>query len=230
MKRVIAITIFLTLLIASPIQAAQQTTGWKQAYKKEITSYMNSDEFTGDSLITLIDIDRDGTPELFAGDSYRTVNSTALAFTYKKGKLLPLIHKGSGAGSDSQIGFKLGMAAFKAGETKVFKDKKTGKYKVIAKDGGGGVASWNSNEYVLELNGAVLTSTEISTFDGNEDGEEFYSFKGKKVTKAQYNKSRTAYYAQFKQIPSEAKTLEAFTFFNDEKADIEDYVNRLLGL
>ncbi|WP_256759871.1 hypothetical protein [Cohnella sp. WQ 127256] len=189
MKRVMGLVVFLCLLLNSnvTVHAAQQTAGWKQAYKTKILNYIHSDNWGQDSEIALFDIDRDGVPELFTGSSYRLSNHIATAYSFKKEKIQTLTLKGPG---QSEAG-KLGFADFQ-----LFKEKKTGKYRVIARDCISGASNGTCGEYIVQLAGATLTTTEISTHTQSDESGDSYTFLGKKITKAQYDAKQKNYYAQ----------------------------------
>ncbi|GMK40470.1 hypothetical protein PCCS19_35260 [Paenibacillus sp. CCS19] len=217
MKRWISSAAIASLLMGDSLAYGASTSTaqqpkWKDAYKKYIANYLKSEDLMiGDCVITLVDIDRDGVPELFGGLSYRTENVIDIAYTYKNGKVQKLTQKGPGAGDSGSIGFNLGMTAFVKGHILVYKEKKTGKYVVIGKDSGGGAVSVSGGDYSLTLNGTVLTTKEINGFyeeqteGGNWEG--IYYSSGKKVSKKQYDASRSNYYAQLTALTKQSSTI-----------------------
>lgn len=218
MKRFTTLLLIFSLLTcsSSAYAASKPTVNWKNAYKPIVSKHLKSELFAGgDNYITLVDIDQDGIPELFGGEAYRTVNYVEFAYTFKNGKAKLLKQTGPGGGfdeSESRLGFKLGMQGFTKGNIKVFTNKKTGKYTVIVTDGTNSVAGGTIEEYTLSLKGTNLTSQEISTAYYNFDGflEDEFTFKGKKVSKSNYDKQRINYFSQLKQKSSNIKQLNGW--------------------
>ncbi|WP_172200717.1 hypothetical protein [Saccharibacillus qingshengii] len=220
---VTVLTIVITGISESPAQAAS-VTGWKKAYQKHIRDYVKSgggDDFRSDeSYITLVDLDRDGIPELFAGKNYRTVQSMDLAYTFKNGKALPIRQSG-GQGYASEYGtfhtnFDIGVAGFVKSTPyeglKMFKHKKTGAIVAIGKSGYSSVAGWAVEEHVIKLIGTTLAIQEVSTMSEERglpgDGSIYtYTIRGEKVSKATYDLNRSNYYASLQGIASGTKTL-----------------------
>jgi len=227
MQRVISVVVLLCLMFnASVVHAAQQPMDWKQAYKTQIINYIYSDAWDQTSEISLFDIDQDGVPELFAGSSYRMSSHIAMAYTFKKGKIIPLTHKGPGQGYGSSNGIKLGMPSFS-----LFKDQKTGKYKVFASDGQSGAATSSGGEYLIQLNGTVLTTTEISTYISSDENGDSYTYEGKKVSKTQYDANRKKYFAPLTDMKK--KTLQLFgnaDMLDQTLAYYEHAVNKFLQI
>ncbi|WP_054954868.1 hypothetical protein [Paenibacillus dakarensis] len=211
MKRLTTLLLIFSLLTctSSVYGASKSTSNWKDAYKLIISKYVNSEDYGSDNLITLVDLDQDGIPELFGGLAYRTVNNMEFAYTFKNGKVHSLKQTGPGQGDyDSGLGFNLGMQGFDKGKIRVFKHKQTGKPIVIVRDGTSSAVSSVVGDYAISLKGSKLVSQEISVSKQFEEGTEF-SFKGKKMSKSNYDKNRVKYFSQFKQISSNAKQLDA---------------------
>ncbi|BBI36787.1 hypothetical protein [Cohnella abietis] len=235
MKKTVSIVLFLCLILnLSPAYAADQTSDWKSAYKNYILKYVNTDYFTSDSAVVLVDIDRDGVPELFGGESYRTVNRVDIAYTFKKGKAAKVTQKGGVIG-ESPIGFDIGIGAFLKENLKVYKDKKTGAFKVIGTDSGGGIASWSSSDILIQLNGTIITIKEISNSYTSKDGQNEnteYRFNGKAVKESQYTSNRKQYFSQLTGVATQANVLRLSDLSSAKEKGIsyEATVNQFLQI
>jgi|GEM_PF-4448700 hypothetical protein len=230
MKKATGAVLFLGLLLnlLIPLEASAQAANWKQTYKKYILDYIQSDGFNQDSVITLIDLDRDGVPELIGGEDYRIINRIDFAYTFKKGQSLRLTHQGPGIGEESPIGFRIGMHAFTKGNLNLYKDKKSGKLQFVGTDGVGGIAGSDVGDYVIQLTGTVLKTYEISRHYTEEGVKDEYTFKGNKVTKSAYDAKRKSYYASLAKTSVQPAVLSGSDILNSDNA--EDAIDRLLGL
>ncbi|KGP79551.1 hypothetical protein, partial [Paenibacillus sp. MAEPY1] len=216
MKRFVTLfLIFLMVSSSTSAYAAQPSSTWKSSYKKILNNYLKSEDFGQDNVITLVDIDQDGIPELFAGQAYRTVNHVDLAYTFKNGKAVPLKQSGPGLSEDeSGIGFNLGMEGFNKGQVKIFVNKKTNKQTVIVRDGASSAIGAVVGEYAINLQGSKIVSQEISVANYSEEVDDEFTFKGKKVSKSTFDKNRIKYFSQLKQKPSNATHLEGLYVIN----------------
>lgn len=234
MKRfVISFLVFLMVTNASSAYAAEPASTWKSSYKKIISNYLKSENFSMDSVIALVDIDQDGVPELFGGVAYRTVNYMDLAYTFKNGKAVPLKQSGPGLGDhESGLGFNLGMEGFNKGQVRIFVNKKTNKHTVIVRDGTSSAIGSIVGEYAINLQGNKLVSQEISVANYSEEMDDEFTFKGKKVSKSNFDKNRIKYFSQLKQKTSNAIHLDGLyvTRMLEEGWSEEKIVNTFLKL
>ncbi|MBT2292728.1 hypothetical protein J7E73_27075 [Paenibacillus albidus] len=212
------------------VPAGAAAPNWKASYKEYIKQMMKSDNGhlnSQDAEVVLVDLNRDGVPELIAGESYRTVNTVVAAVTFRNGKVVKLQQSGDGQGEESPINFNLGMSAFsvKSNNLKLYKISKTGEYIYIGEDGGSSAISWSGGDYAIRMNGTSLLSTEISTFSGSDDeGNEYenYSFNKKTVSKKDYDRLQKTYYAKMKEVKSGAVSVRPQDSydFEQEKANV----------
>lgn len=234
MKKATSLILIISfLLFAMPVSAASSSTDWKTAYKNQILKYTSSENFGQDTQITIVDLDRDGVPELFAGVPYRTVNHVDLAFTFKNGKLQALKYKGPGLGAESPIGFKIGMEALRAENLKVYKEKSSGKVVIIGEDGAGGAPSWTSELYSIRLKGTQLTAEKISAYHAeygdHTDIQENFFFGGKKISQSVYDKKHKEYYSKLTEIPKQSTGLSGLELIR-AKEDGSSYASKVNSL
>ncbi|WEK54633.1 MAG: hypothetical protein P0Y55_00725 [Candidatus Cohnella colombiensis] len=226
MKRSLSILLAIGLLLqAGAVSAAQQTTNWRQAYKAKIIEYIQSDKWDQTSKISMFDIDRDGVPELFAGEDYRLTNNIDMAYTFRNGKLVALTHKGPGSGYGSVNGIKLGFPSFS-----LYKHKESGKYSIFAYDGMSGIAGWDSHEYLITLSGSVLKTTEISASSYSDETGDSYTFKGKAVNEKQYSSNRKQYFSPYTQVKKTTPSLEGLDFVYRNESYVERAVDQYLQI
>lgn len=230
MKRFVTlILVFLMVTSSTSAYAAQPSSTWKSSYKKILNNYLKSEDFGQNNVITLVDIDQDGVPELFAGQAYRTVNHLDLAYTFKNGKAVPLKQSGPGLSEDES---GLGMEGFNKGQVKIFVNKKTNKHTVIVRDGGGGAVTTSVGEYAINLQGSKIVSQEISVATYSQEIDDEFTFKGEKVSKSTFDKNRIKYFSQLKQKPSNATHLDGSYVTNmiDAGWSREKIINKFLKL
>lgn len=231
MKRFVTLFFVFLMISTSSAYATEPTSTWKSSYKKIISNYLNSENFGMDNVITLVDIDQDGVPELFGGVAYRTVNYIDLAYTFKNGKAVPLKQSGPGLGeNESGRGFNLGMEGFNKGQVRIFVNKKSNKHTVIVRDGTSSAIGSIVGEYAITLQGNKLVSQEISVANYSEEMDDVFTFKGKKVSKSNFDKSRSKYFSQLKQKPSNAVHLDGLyvTRMMEEGWSLEKIINKFL--
>lgn len=216
------LTLILTLLIGGiPTYAVD----WKTLYANYLSS--NKNDLIYENL-TLLDINRDGIPELFGGANSLTYCPVNVALTINNGKIAHLTNTTDGlcglgeSEVKGQKGFNVGYEAFQSAE--LYKDTKTGQYKWIGKDG----SSINTRHYSLGIYELTLKGTKVVSdmifyefHDEDESFTEEYKYQNKKVTKASYTQAKASYFKNLQKVPNKV-AISSFSFssFNENNFDL----------
>lgn len=208
MKRCVSFLIILIMIfVAFPNWGLSSSKmDWKESYKKYIKQVLSdggSFSFDPDMVMVLVDLDRDGIPELIGGEAYRLVSWIGIAKTIRNGQIVDIRQDGV---EDSEK-FTIGMYAFLVNDPyhpgiKLYKDRNTGEYRYIGIDGYSSAISWGETEYEISLNGSTLRAKEIISSQGPNPGHEndpdvveAYYIGNKKVSKTDFEAYRRGYYA-----------------------------------
>jgi len=234
------VVVVIMLFTAIPsLGFASPQVDWKAAYKEYIKQVISAESgfpFEIETVV-LIDLDRDGIPELFGGQADRLVSWIVIGETYRNGKNISIYQNGVNR-SDR---FSIGMYAFSVDNSssgiKLFKDSVTGEYKYIGTDGYSSAIGWGLTEYEITLNGSTLLAKEIVSSRGPNPGHEDdpdvveeYGIGGKKVSKANYEKYRASYYYRLTEVEHGAVTIPLAKLyeFNRDIVD-EDSITAFLN-
>ena len=221
MKVLPLLTAILTVTLGSvPTYASD----WKTLYKNYLIA--TKDQHLYESMV-LVDLDRDGIPEFFAGSNAMSFCPTEIALTVQDGKLVKLFNKtqglcGSGQGdTEFAANFEVGFEAFQ--NAKLYQNTQTKEYKWIGKDGySRGMDFYATGIYELTLQGKEVISNRIfySFFDNEYKDSpiiEEFEYRNQEVSKATYEKQYANYFKNLKEIPAKVLNLRVGSLRFDEK-------------
>ncbi|WP_018923017.1 S-layer homology domain-containing protein [Salsuginibacillus kocurii] len=182
---------------------------WQETYENELNNYISDNEYIHadqSTNIVLADINRNGTPELFKGTSYRTVNNLDLALTYKNGEAIKLNHQGDGLGSSNESlqNMGIGMRAFD--HLQLYQNKSTEEFKFIGVDGSSSAINSSIADIGITMEGNMLTTDQISyafslnSHQPEEEGSSEYEIYGEQVSEREYEQEREKIFSNKEEV------------------------------
>ncbi|OMF90433.1 hypothetical protein [Paenibacillus sp. FSL R7-0337] len=216
MKRTACIVLTLVVLLGNipEITSAKAgpTQSWTTLYSEYIKKALMDDTREWDSnedYFTLVDLNRDGIPELIQGSSYRTVDCVNFAITVQNGNVVNFNYQGKLENSSEGI-FNVGMGAFFPRDEfrglQLYKNKMNGKYIYIGFGGGSSAIAAYPQVFEINFNGTKFSEKEIFSAilpDPDEvDVKESYSVNKKEVSKSVYDKAYKQYFSNLTKVPS----------------------------
>ncbi|MBS4174281.1 hypothetical protein [Bacillus sp. FJAT-49736] len=152
MKKILLIIVAL-FLVTSPISAATNNglATAKNKYKDYLLSYVKEKNNEPNEWYFLVDLDRDGIPELFGGSEAQIFSPINMAITFKNNKVSNIKFTGdngvSGLERDTKGNMNIGLPTIEG--LKLYSDKKTKKYTFIGSDYTGRYNAWTEAIYEI---------------------------------------------------------------------------------
>jgi hypothetical protein len=179
--------IFIFIWVISMPLSSEATTHWKDLYKDHIIKTLKEMNVGN---IVLSDLDFDGIPELFIGESGRMSSPVYDALTIRNGKIAKLKHEGDGLGGfDNDIEIELGFNTFTS--LNYFMDGS--KFIAFGQDESSSLDGSSFCYYELYLTGVNIKTTElacISSYVEYDENSKFihetFTILGKKANPAAY--------------------------------------------
>lgn len=192
--------IMFSFLFPFPLTLAQETS-WQTAYREYLKEYLDQNRL--DQMI-LVDLNRDGIPELFGGNSSMISSPVEVAITFQDDKVVDLNHDGNGiSGWESTIDFMIGLPTFVGLE--LYQDISRNEYIFFGADSVNGGDSQDGCTYEISLVEHTVFTKEIycasvPKWEYEEGITETFTFLGLEVTEVEFERKRSDYYSTLQEV------------------------------